>query len=177
MDLDLSRVRRPSRWFGWIDRRILTEGHLADLSPVEVAVYLILCVLADRHGVSCYAHRTLAGWIKHPPDNIRDALASLARRNLVAMVDRYVQVVDVDLLVKEPASPALLPAVGTNPAPVPEEPPPETARQKLVQLPAEVQEELVNRARARLIRFTQGREPLRSVVEALAASLLDEEVA
>lgn len=52
MDLDLSRVRRPSRRFGWIDRRIVTDGHLADLGPTDVSVYLVLCLVADRHGVS-----------------------------------------------------------------------------------------------------------------------------
>lgn len=172
MNLDLSRVRRPSRRFGWIDRRIVTDGHLADLGPVDVSVYLMLCVVADRHGVSWHAARTLSTWVKHPPHRVREALDSLARRNLVVLEGRYVQVLDLDLLVIGAEAPVRWSVTETPSAPAREESPRETARDRLEKLPSEVRERLEERARARLSRFT--REPSKSVVEAVAAGLLDE---
>jgi hypothetical protein len=175
MNLDLSRVRRPSRRFGWIDRRIVTDGHLADLGPADVSVYLMLCLVADRHGVSWHADRTLSTWVKHPPSLVRDALNSLARRNLVAIEDRYVQVLDLDLLVPGADAPVRVPVADPPPSSAREDAPREPAGARLARLPTEVRRTLEDRARARLIRFTHGREPIKSVVEALAAGLLDEE--
>lgn len=171
MELDLSRVRRPSRRFGWVDRRLLADGHVVPLGPVPITVYLLLCVVADRHGVSWYAPGTLAGWVKCPPDWIRPALESLAEARLVALADRYVQVLDLDLLVPPPALPTRLGAA--RPEPVTDEPPVMTARQQLERLQADVREDLLSRARARLCRLTAGREPSRSVLEAVAAGLID----
>lgn len=176
MDVDLSRVRRPSRRFGWIDHRIVADGHLVALDPVETAVYLVLCVVADRHGVSWHTAGTLAAWVKVPPWRVREAVESLARRNLVAVADRYAQVLDLDLLVPAPAPPTQMPAAGTNPTPVGGVPPVEPARDRLAQVSAEVREKLLCRARARLVRVTRGREPSAGVLEAVAAGLLDEEV-
>lgn len=171
MELDLSRVRLPSRRFGWVDRRLFTDGHLAFLGTVPVAVYLILCVVADRHGVSWYAPGTLAGWLKCPTDQIRQALEGLARAQLVALADRYVQVLDLALVDPEPAQPARVPAVRCEPTS--DRPPEVTARQRLEQLPVDIREELLKRARGRLVRVTGGREPGRSALEAVAAGLID----
>ena len=127
--------------------------------------------MADRHGVSWYALGTLAGWVKCPPERIRPALESLVDARLVALADRYVQVLDLDLLVPPPALPTRLPAARREP--VTDEPPAITALQQLEQLPADVRVELLGRARARLLRLTAGREPSRSVLEAVAAGLID----
>lgn len=173
MELDLSRVRRPSRRFGWVDRRVLTDGHLAPLGPVPIAVYLTLCVVADRHGVSWYAPARLAGLVKCPPDRIRPALESLVDAHLVALADRYVQVLDLDLPVPRADTSVRLSAA--KPPPARDDVPREPAGDRLARLPVEVRRTLEDRARARLVRFTHGREPIKSVVEALAANLLDEE--
>jgi hypothetical protein len=173
MELNLSHMRRPSRRFGWVDRRLLTDGHLAPLGPVEISVYLMLCVVADCHGVSWYAPGTLAGLVKCPPNRVRRALESLADARLVALADRYVQVLDLDLLIPAPAVPTRLPA--TRSEPVTDAPPAMTARHRLEQLRSDVREELLGRAR--LVRLTGGREPSRSSLEAVAASLIDQEVA
>lgn len=176
MNLDLSRVRRPSRRFGWIDHRIVTDGHLADLGPADVSVYLVLCLVADRHGVSWHSDRTLSTWVKHPPSRVREALDSLARRNLVAIEDRYVQVLDLGLLVRGADTAVRLRVAEPPPSSASENAPGEMVRVRLARLPTEIRKTLEDRARARLIRFTRGREPLKSAVEALAAGLLDEEV-
>ncbi len=95
MSVDLSRVRKLPRGFGWVDARIVHEGHLAGLGPVEVVVYLALCVVADRAGVSWYRPETLARHVHHPADRVRDAITALVRRGLIASEGRYVQVLDL----------------------------------------------------------------------------------
>lgn len=170
MDLDLSRVRRPSQRFGWIDRRFLVDGHSTSIGPVAVSLYMVLCVVADRHGVSWYASRTLAGWMQCPVDRIVPALARLTDAGLVAVADRYVQVLDLDLLVPAPAAGAPAPVARREEAC--EAPPQKSAREVLDGLPADVLEGVLGRARAQLMRLTGGREPSRSVLEAVAAGII-----
>lgn len=171
MDVDLSRVRRPSKRFGWVDRRLLAEGHLASVSAVPVSLYLVLCVVADRHGVSWYAPATLAEWVKCPADRIRPALECLKASGLVALAGRHVQVLDLDLLVPAPA--VRRPVGDVRREPTRDEPPTLSAHGRLEQLPADVREGLLSRARAQLVRYTRGREPSRSALEAVAAGLID----
>jgi hypothetical protein len=171
MELDLSRVRRPSRRFGWVDRRVLTEGRLTVLGPVPVALYLVLCVVADRHGVSWYAPGTLAGWVKCSPDRIRPALQCLVETGLLALAGRYVQILDLDLVISAPFPSQRLPTV--RPELIQDEVPVVTARQQLDRLPTNIRENLLSQARTRLVRITGRREPSQSVVEAVAASLMN----
>lgn len=64
-------VPRPDRMrslggangFGWLDARLVRDGWLAVMSPEELAVYVFLCLVADRQGVSWYRR-----------DRIREAL-------------------------------------------------------------------------------------------------------
>ena len=172
MELDLSRVRRPSRQFGWVDRRVLTDKRFTVLGPIPVALYLFLCVVADRHGVSWYSPESLVRWIKCPPDRICPALQSLVDSGLLARAGRYIQVLDLDLVASSPApsessAAALRADLGSDKTPV------VTARQQLEQLPADVREKFLIQARARLVRFTGRREPSQSVLEAVAASLMN----
>jgi hypothetical protein len=58
----LSNDRRrqiPRTGFGWIDRRLVTEGGLAQLHPDEAALYFFLCAVADADGVSYYGDRRI----------------------------------------------------------------------------------------------------------------------
>lgn len=175
MDLDASRVRRPSRRFGWVDRRVLHDGHLAGLGRAEAAVYLVLCVAADRHGLSWHPLRTLATWTKYPPDRIEQALLELTRRGFVATAGPLVQVMDLDLVA--------LPRPGSAGSPVPgarsgrpekrQHPRlPLAAPERLALLPAAIRQALIEQARQKLTRITNGREPRQSVVEAVACGLI-----
>lgn len=179
MDLDASRVRRPSRRFGWVDRRILHDGHLAALDGVAAALYLILCAVADRHGLSWYPVRMLATWTKRSPAQIEQALLQLARRELIAMAGPLVQVLDLDLVLPRPK---------VTPAPVPVAQPgrPESrqhpqmsrsAQATLAELPAAAREAAIEQARQKLTQITNGREPSPRVVEAVAWCLIRDRTA
>lgn len=174
MDLDASRVRRPSRRFGWVDRRILHDGHLSALGGAEAAVYLVLCVAADRHGLSWHPLRTLAAWTKLSPERIKLALLELARRGLVAIAGPLVQVVDLDLVdpPRLESKPAPVPAPAWDRSEVRQHPQTVlTAPEQLALLPAAARDALIERARHKLTRITNGREPSRRVLEAVACGL------
>jgi hypothetical protein len=175
MDLDASRIRRPSRRFGWVDRRVLHDGHLAGLGRAEAAVYLVLCVAADRHGLSWHPLQTLATWTKHAPESIEQALLELARRGLVATAGPLVQVMDLDLVALSRPGSAGLPAPSTKsvrPENRQHRRSPLTAPERLALLPAAVRQALIEQARQKLTRITNGREPCQSVVEAVACGLI-----
>lgn len=173
MELDLTRIRRPNGRFGWgwIDRRIVREGHLTPLKQTEVVVYLFLCLVADQHGVSWYGPRALSRLVKHPPDAIEEALIGLARRNLIAVAGRFVQVLDVDMVLPRPADLAVKLVQGLTSPPV-AAPDAMTAREQLEQLPAEKREEVLCRARQQMARFLGPHEPSASALEAVAVGLL-----
>jgi hypothetical protein len=180
MDLDLSRVRPLSRRFGWVDRRIFWDGHLAKMSQVEVAIYLVLCVIADRHGLCWCARKTLAAQTKHPADRIQEALRSLASRGLLAVQGRFIQVLEVTEPAPDsedrsaPPEPTPVAAPGISPASsrVDREP----AAVVLARLDPGLRENLLKRARAKMAPFLGCCEPLPSALEAVAAGLLDEGV-
>jgi hypothetical protein len=47
-------VRKIEGSFAWIDHRLLRNGYLAAMTHEEQALYLLLALAADRHGVSFY---------------------------------------------------------------------------------------------------------------------------
>ncbi len=176
MELDPSRLRRPSGRFGWgwVDRRIMRAGYLTPMSQTEVVVYFFLCLVADRHGMSWYGPRSLSQLVKHSPDQIREALIALARRNLVAFAGRFVQVLDVEVTVPEPADPATRSVQGAVPSPTVPTPDAASAAEELARLPHQQREELLRRAREQMARFLGLKEPSASALESVAAGLLRE---
>lgn len=53
---DPTRVRSPgsSAGFGWLDARLFRDGWLEVLTAKDLTVYVFLCLVGDRHGVSWY---------------------------------------------------------------------------------------------------------------------------
>ena len=166
--LDSSKVRRPSKSFGWVDRRIITAGYLDRLDPGDAAVYLVLCVVADRHGISFYRPETIGRLLKRPGSAVRTALTRLATHGLIAASGRYVQVQDLDDVGRAPVPPPPSPSPNR---PAPPEPPDEPAADILARLPAPVREVYLTRARHRLARFLGSREPATAALFATAVAL------
>src|SRR5437660_1066899 len=117
MSVDPTRVRRPSRGFGWIDHRVLSGGYLAMLDCTQIATYCTLCLVADRHGVSFYRPESLARIIKRPTVAVVGALAELSRHGLIACGGRYVQVRDLDEIANSTPVAASSPSVLVPPTP------------------------------------------------------------
>lgn len=175
--LDPSKVRRPSKSFGWVDHRIVKSGYLERLGPGDAAVYLLLCVVADRHGISFYRPETLGRLLKRPAASISAALSSLSSHELIALSDRYVQVRDLDDVCRAPVRAPVSPGPNTAAPGLAPEPPAEPAADVLARLPGPVREAYLSRARQRLAKFLGARAPTATVLAATAAALWREETA
>jgi hypothetical protein len=81
------RIRSIERPFGWIPRRLVTSGLLADLDPPEKLLYFFLASVADPVGISFYGDRRLGQELRLSAQQLSHARSSLARRDLIA-VDR-----------------------------------------------------------------------------------------
>ena len=84
---DRVRALGDAAGFGWLDARIMHDGWLAVMTPEELAVYVFLCLSADRQGVSWYRR-----------DRIREAV-SLNERALWQALERLEQ---LDLVAYQP---------------------------------------------------------------------------
>jgi hypothetical protein len=82
--LDPRRVRTPPReGFWWVDRRFFRE-HAAHLSREAVLLYLFLCSVSDRLGLSFWREESTAAWLRTTPALVARAREALEVRDLVA---------------------------------------------------------------------------------------------
>lgn len=82
--LDPSRVRKIQGSFSWIDHRLITGGFLADLSPIEILLYLFLVAVCDRNGISFYHQDKIASLLKIDLASLGKAREGLIHRSLLA---------------------------------------------------------------------------------------------
>ncbi len=59
------RIRSLHAPYAWIDCRLLLEHRIAELSPVDMALYLFLALAADRQGISYYHLESIAKRLGH----------------------------------------------------------------------------------------------------------------
>lgn len=78
------RVRRPpASGFGWVDRRLITTGHLAQLRPSESLLYFFLCTVADAQGLSFWGDRRICSALNLEEPELDRARTDLERRGLI----------------------------------------------------------------------------------------------
>ena len=82
--LDPNRVRKIQGSFSWIDHRLITGGFLADLSTIEILLYLFLVAVCDRNGISFYHQDKIASLLKIDLASPGKARESLIHRSLLA---------------------------------------------------------------------------------------------
>ena len=70
--------------FGWIDAGLWRRDWLGALSPEELAVYVFLCLVADRRGVSFYRRDRIAHHLGLDLGSIDRARVRLRKLDLVA---------------------------------------------------------------------------------------------
>jgi hypothetical protein len=96
------RIRRIRGSFAWLDHRLLREGHLEQMSLVDMVVYLFLVLVADRNGVSFYRKDVICKRLGIDWDQFEESKARLLERGLIAFrpfvprdVDGFYQVLPV----------------------------------------------------------------------------------
>jgi len=90
-------LRRIPNGFGWVDHRLLREGHMRVCSSDALALYLVLLCAADGQGLSYYGDGllcSLLGWSKGRLEAARTCLNEAA---LIAWDAPLYQVLEVPL--------------------------------------------------------------------------------
>lgn len=175
--LEPRRVRYPKGAYGWTDLRIVTEGHLRGLGPEAALVYLFLCTVGNRAGISFWSRARIAQMLNLTPVQIDTALARLIAADLIAANDRVVQVLPVPDACRrhQGAHDGTQQSVeGRSASKVQSHPSMPMQPIREFEEPVVSDDEIraqEPQARARIARFYGSREPSASAVHALARSL------
>lgn len=78
------RVRRIEGSFGWLDHRLLRDGHLEGMTLTDLAVYVFLVLVADRNGVSFYRKDLISRKLDIEWSDFEEAKRRLIERGLIA---------------------------------------------------------------------------------------------
>jgi hypothetical protein len=90
-----ARLRRPpATGWSWVDRGFVRE-HAAHLSRDAVLLYLVLCAVADKHGLSFYGDATMAAMVRINLPALMAARDELLSRDLIAHETRFTQVLSL----------------------------------------------------------------------------------
>lgn len=162
--LEPRRIRSPRGAYGWVDLRIVIDGHLQALDPSAALTYLFLCVVGNREGISFWSRSRMGRILNLPVETVEIALQTLVEADLIAATDRVVQVLPVPSRGAEPE--ATSQPTRTSPAPRPLPPP--ASRLNLSEDEVRDHE---TKARALIATFYGRKEPSPNVVRALARSL------
>ena len=82
--LDPSRLRvLPKEGFSWIDRRFFRDGFVDALSSDEILLYLFLCSVADRYGLSFYRPESICRLVKLTEPLLEEARSGLLESGLI----------------------------------------------------------------------------------------------
>ena len=95
MPLMSHRLRRIPKGFGWVDHRLLRDGHIRACSSDSLALYLVLLCASDGQGLSFYGDGlvcSLLGWSRGRLEKAREALQ---KANLIAWEAPLYQVLEV----------------------------------------------------------------------------------
>jgi hypothetical protein len=107
--LDAARLRgRPPRPFRWVDPRLIQEGRIESCrSSPALALYLILILTGNQHGISYYGERALCRLLNIEGYQLRHARRSLIDAGLIAYQKPYYQVLSLDKPERPEDNPAL----------------------------------------------------------------------
>lgn len=82
--LDPAKIRIvPKSGFSWIDRRLVRDGFLDDLASPEILLYLFLCAVSDRHGLSFYGDGRVARTLRLTEATLGHARRRLEQKSLI----------------------------------------------------------------------------------------------
>jgi hypothetical protein len=89
------RLRHLERPFGWAPFRLLSSGQLARLSVSATALYLVLCLVADRQGLSYWGEARLQALVGLDAVALRRARDELQRHDLLAFDGKLYQLLSL----------------------------------------------------------------------------------
>lgn len=93
--LNTERIRRIGGGFAFIPHRFLTGGFVSALGADELLLYLLLVLVADRHGLSFYGYDKICSLLEMDLDRYIDARDGLIRQDLIAFDATLFQVLSL----------------------------------------------------------------------------------
>lgn len=90
-----NRIRRIESGFSFIPHRFLTDSFLDSLSQIEILLYLFLCLVSDRYGLSFYAYDAICSLLKLSVDEYIEARDALIEKDLIAYDGTIFQVLEL----------------------------------------------------------------------------------
>ena len=91
-----ARLRHVPRQFSWIDQRLVRQRHIQGRSPEALALYLLLCTVADAQGVSYYSDAGAGALLTFSAAQLRAARAELVAAGLIAWRAPFYQVLSLE---------------------------------------------------------------------------------
>ena len=90
--LNPGRLRRIEGGFSFIPHRFVSDGFLSCLSQKELLLYLFLCLVSDRNGLSFYSYDVICSLLEISVDEYVEARDGLNRKDLIAFDGTLFQV-------------------------------------------------------------------------------------
>lgn len=90
------RLRHVPRQFSWIDQRLVRDRHIEGRSAEALALYLLLCTVADARGLSYYSDPTASELLGLSAARLHAARAELAGAGLIAWRRPFYQVLSLE---------------------------------------------------------------------------------
>jgi hypothetical protein len=93
--LEPNRVRGIDGGFSFIPHRFITDGFLSSLGQIEILLYLFLCLVSDRYGLSFYSYDAICCFLQFSVDDYVQARDGLIEKNLIAFDGTIYQVLEL----------------------------------------------------------------------------------
>lgn len=101
------RLRHVPRQFSWIDQRLVRDGHIRGRTAEALALYLLLCTVADAQGLSYYSDASAGRLLGMDGAALRRARGELVGAGLIAYRAPFYQVLSLQpAATAEPPPPA-----------------------------------------------------------------------
>jgi hypothetical protein len=89
------RLRRIEVGFSFIPHRFISDGFLSSLSQKELLLYLFLCLVSDRNGLSYYSYDAICSLLQLTVDEYIGARDDLIEKDLIAFDGTLFQVLNL----------------------------------------------------------------------------------
>lgn len=91
-----NKVRKVPQSFGFVDHRLVRDGHIDGLSHEAATFYLFLVTVADADGLSYYGDKSVCKRLDFDENDLRQARRNLIRAGLIAYEAPLYQVLELD---------------------------------------------------------------------------------
>lgn len=89
------RIRTLEKPFAWLPFRFLTDGHLAAISDRAKLMYLLLCLAADKYGLSFWGDKRILSYFQLDSSELQLAKRELIEQDLIAYDGHLYQVLSL----------------------------------------------------------------------------------